>query len=229
MNNVLPLANIMNYEEAKNHLIIELGNESSIPATDDPDKELIVKHLIKPTLSDIVIFFKLLLSTTDSLEGDVVRAVIPVTRKHLNIWGISKTQLFNDAVLSSSELNPALVMPMANMFVNMLSKMDIPAENMPDGNGLIVITHENQIRGAAAILYPGVKKKVAELIGGDYFLMPSSVHEWLATPIHDFDSVNDISDIVKTVNMEVVEPEDFLSDHVYVCRKSHDYDIEVAI
>ena len=36
--------------------------------------------------------------------------------------------------------------------------------------------------GACSILYPGMLEQLAERIGGDYYMIPSSVHEFLLVP-----------------------------------------------
>ena len=46
-------------------------------------------------------------------------------------------------------------------------------------NPLIVVTNETGIDGAAAVFYPGVMDQLGEEIKGDFFILPSSVHELL--------------------------------------------------
>lgn len=50
---------------------------------------------------------------------------------------------------------------------------------------------------------------------GDYYIIPSSVHEVLLLPKSFEADADRLHEIVHEVNRDVLEPEDFLSDHVY--------------
>ena len=50
---------------------------------------------------------------------------------------------------------------------------------------------------------------------GDYFILPSSVHETLVVPDDGRVSLQELTDMVKEVNMTQVNPEDQLTDQVY--------------
>ena len=64
-------------------------------------------------------------------------------------------------------------------------------------------------------LYGGTALDVAaERIGGDFFLLPSSVHECILVPKNGFDE-KELQNMVMTVNQSQVSPEDRLSDNVY--------------
>ena len=48
-----------------------------------------------------------------------------------------------------------------------------PKEQSP----FYILTNEQKIDGAGVLFYPGVQELVAEKMNGDYFVLPSSVHE----------------------------------------------------
>lgn len=79
----------------------------------------------------------------------------------------------------------------------------------------IVLTNTGGVNGAAVIVYPDLLRRIAEKIGYNLFLLPSSVHECLVLPDNGEFSLKELENMVITVNRESVSPEEFLSDHVY--------------
>ena len=57
--------------------------------------------------------------------------------------------------------------------------------------------------------------QAAERVGGDFFILPSSIHEVLIVPDNGNMSLSDLEAMVKEVNATQVAPEDKLTDSVY--------------
>ena len=49
-------------------------------------------------------------------------------------------------------------------------------------------------------------------------MIPSSVHEWILLPQGEVDSVEEIKEIIVGINRSCVEPEEVLSDKVYLYK-----------
>ena len=77
------------------------------------------------------------------------------------------------------------------------------------------LTNASGSLGAAALFYPDVKDKAAELLGSDYYILPSSVHEVILVPDSAGINATELCDMVKQANRTVVEEHDILSDNVY--------------
>ena len=45
-----------------------------------------------------------------------------------------------------------------------------------------VLTNSSKINGAAVVLYPQCLQHIGENIGGNYYLLPSSIHEMIIMP-----------------------------------------------
>lgn len=70
--------------------------------------------------------------------------------------------------------------------------------------------------GAAAIFYPGQMECIAKLMKGDYFILPSSIHETLIMPDNgEYSSSKDLKKMVIEVNSTEVNPSEKLSDEIY--------------
>lgn len=80
---------------------------------------------------------------------------------------------------------------------------------------LSVLTNESGIDGAALIACPEVLKAVQKEIGEEFYILPSSIHEVLIMPKSDTDIVEELKEMVSSINKAEVLPEDRLSDNVY--------------
>ena len=124
----------------------------------------------------------------------------PVSRDLFEKWGVSEEQLRDDAIASGQKLFPARKMPAREMF---------PFET--DAFKL-VLTNETGINGAAVIAYPGVLKKISEELDTDILcLIPSSIHE-VIVGVPGAISVQEINNIIREVNQNIVSPDEWLDD-----------------
>lgn len=80
---------------------------------------------------------------------------------------------------------------------------------------MYVLTTEDGNNGAAIAANPIVLETIGEVLEGDFFLLPSSVHEFLVVP-RDDGMVEDILHTVREINREVLAEEEFLSDSLYM-------------
>ena len=80
--------------------------------------------------------------------------------------------------------------------------------------GVLVLSAGDRFAGAAALLYPGVMERIAELVQGSYFVLPSSVHEVLIVPDAGDQEPNDLARMVSLVNSTEVSPHEQLGNRV---------------
>ena len=72
----------------------------------------------------------------------------------------------------------------------------------------------DRFSGASALFYPGMTERIAEIMGGSFFVIPSSVHEVLIKPDDGSMSPLELARMVKTVNDEAVSPSERLGNRV---------------
>lgn len=89
---------------------------------------------------------------------------------------------------------------------------------------IYVVTHEGRVYGAVAALYKGVLNQLAEKLGSDLIIIPSSVHEVLVLPKDEsYRSAEIWNRMVREVNETQLEGEEVLSDHIYLyCKETKD-------
>ena len=80
---------------------------------------------------------------------------------------------------------------------------------------MMILTNTIRIHGAACMLYPGVLKKMAQRIGKDFFIFPSSIHEVILLPDTGKESSEALKEMIRNVNSTKVAPEEVLSDTLY--------------
>lgn len=82
-----------------------------------------------------------------------------------------------------------------------------------------VLTNQNKINGAAVILDNDFMQEVAEKLGGDFYILPSSIHEFVAQPIKGSSmSLEEINAMIAEINETQVGAEEVL------CNKAYAYD-----
>ncbi len=143
---------------------------------------------------------------------------IAVNNSVLAELGVDEETLFKDAMASAVVYDPATLVDMTSALFapekNNLLDRDEPIAP-EDVGGMYVLTNTSGSLGAAALFYPDVKDKAAELLGSDYYILPSSIHEVILVPDSAGINAAELCDMVKQANRTVVEANDILSDNVY--------------
>lgn len=90
-----------------------------------------------------------------------------VTNQILKDMGMTKDELFDLALAGAPQLHPVSMRPMSEL----LGVMDMGSPE------LMVATTDDAIRGAAVIAYPGFLEEAAARLEGNFYILPSSIHE----------------------------------------------------
>ena len=86
---------------------------------------------------------------------------------------------------------------------------------------MFVLTNDTKVNGAAAILNDDTRQEVADKVG-DFYVLPSSIHETLIIPKDTGMELRDLEQMVQEVNQTQVAPQERLSDHVRLAEKKND-------
>lgn len=169
-----------------------------------------------PFLDMVITFHVLMIEEEDGIGSVMVRDAL------LQEWEISTRQLFQLAQENTMRMFPLQVHSMAQMLSNLEEEHPELAEEYPEevlqGQGFqdtLVVTNQKGINGAAVLLYPGCLTKLEEKCAGDYYILPSSIHEVLVLPDRDQIYGSGLQNMVQEVNENCVQADEILSDHVY--------------
>lgn len=150
-----------------------------------------------------------------------------VTNEHLEAWEVTEEQLIEDALTYSSVNHPASFKSLVDVITELMGLgPEFPNIFGPESvneadNGMRVLSNTEGMYGAAVIMYCGLLKEISKLVGGDFYLLPSSIHEVI---ILTGDSVEPdaLTSMVQDVNNTEVRPEEVLSDHCYFYDSEND-------
>lgn len=159
--------------------------------------EELLNHVPHRRIMDLAIIYRVFCKC----PGDGFNSAM-ITHEHLRDVGAENEQMLYDAAVRNT---PRL----------------LPVQIHEIGLGMHVLTNRYRALGAAAMLYPGILRQLAEDAGGDLILLPSSVHEFFVTP-YTFEHPEGLKEIVEEANSVFCGREDFLSDSIYLYRRETD-------
>ncbi len=217
------LKNLTNYEEMRKLVTMKLVSyERNREALKDRP------HLRK---LDLAIEFRISCDIDNACTASTA-----VTTALMEAWGVSESVLFEQACTNMRQRWHPVLLPMSQLFVDLLDfesmepkmKMNLIRHLMPDlekaQNLAPFYLLSNQLREDGAILWFSTDKikDFARERKCRVFILPSSVHELLLLPDDGWVDTDEIRSIIRSVNRDVVDARDFLSDHLYVYDPASD-------
>lgn len=189
------VARLSDYEYVKDHLSMQMVSR--------PENEAMLQKLPHKVNGDIVLVYRIVME-----ESNQGRASTLVTDHLLNVLGITKERLHEDALTSQLKMDP----PTLRSISDVLGR---GAGAALESSPLWVATVESGINGACVVEMPDFLNKASMILGGDYFVLPSSTQEVLFLPDNGSFKREQLEEMVAGVNQTVVRKEDFLSNNVY--------------
>lgn len=221
---VLSLVQSLDEEKIKSNIFFRLINT-------EQNKSLL-EHVPHKHFLDLAVIYQL--KFFEKNESKEVNCIL--TNKMCKAF--PDIDLYNVALENSKRVMPAVICTMEDMFMSIMNDsysddafaMLGLAAIHPESNRMWVITNSMADNGAAVILYADLKK-ISEELGADLYLLPSSIHEWLAV-VDDGEprTLPLLEHMVREANKDFVMWSDILSDHVYrYCRKTGEIEIASKI
>ena len=140
-------------------------------------------------------------------------ATVLVRKEHLEIWGLTEAQLFDEAKKNTPILLPYQFCPMRKLLREICPYAVDEGEE--EEESLYVLSNKLRSFGAASMLYEGILEKVGQKLGEKYYILPSSIHEVIVVPESKSPVKQDLEEMVREINETQVEEEEVLSDRVY--------------
>jgi hypothetical protein len=127
--------------------------------------------------------------------------------------GISVDELENVAIENTKRLFPPLMENLTAALAR--NRPDGDKVALPSDNMIKIISNERNLNGATAVLYTDELEEVADSLGENLILIPSSVHEFLAVPDNGRFKAEDFCDMVQEVNMNMLYLNERLSNNIF--------------
>ena len=88
-------------------------------------------------------------------------------------------------------------------------------KNSYSSENYYALTNEQGYCGAAVAYYPNVLKNIGKVLDDDFFMIPSSIHEFLVVPEKLFlGKERELQEMILRGNREVIDEKIFLSDNL---------------
>lgn len=181
----------------------------------EQNKELLEGVPNKP-FQDLSVIFRWVVSQDSQGMASTI-----VTTDMMEQAGLTVESLMEHAVENTKRICPPKISSMQEVMLE-----SVPDDFEPELIGMLreleenpqettwIITTESGINGASAMLYEENLHKLAEKVGTDMYLLPSSIHEWIAVSVNRGEP-SQLAEMVQEINMMGVKLEERLSNNVY--------------
>ena len=196
--------NLLNYEEMKNKLSIEVISAEA-------NKELLL-NIPHDRIEDLAAVYRFVLKSESTGKASIL-----VSNEMMQKMGITHEQLKNDALYNAPIIRPAVIKGMNEVIKELMGK---EAYELANGTGNVeesvyVATVPDKDSGAGVLSYQNFMDQAAERVGGDFFILPSSIHKILIVKDDGEMKAELLRNMVQQINRTELMPEDKLSDNVY--------------
>ena len=183
---------ITNWDIVRDALKVRIKNQSSVQ-----------KHVsgITEQVEDLTLEYVI------DMSGDMTQTAV-FQENILPTWGVTREEVISIAKQNVLQ-EPMLFMPLTQMLFGVENKSEDPCP-------YVVTIGSGSCYGARPIILPENQEIISKELGGDFYILPSSVHEVLVLPADRSVEVNDLRKMVTTINYTEVSSEDWLSDNVYL-------------
>lgn len=179
------------WNTVKNKIVMKLINLKS--------NEEYLKNVAYIPFHDLAIVFCVLVEMdTPGIATTIVK------NEFLNVWNVTKEEIYEIA----KENTPKL------FSYDFFSVGSILEEFMEIKDKVYILTNEFRIFGASCILYDGMLEMIRQELGKDFFLIPSSIHEWVIVP-NDLYDEETFNEMIKEVNETSLKEDEILGTHCY--------------
>lgn len=129
-----------------------------------------------------------------------------ITREDLRNWDLNIKELHEMALKNSEKI-------LQKQCIN-LTPVCEECGNVMEEHPMYAVTNRKTYMGASVILYPDVLDEIGEWYGDSYYLLPSSIHEWIVVRASDLPYESAVEN-VKDVNDTGLPQEILLGYNVY--------------
>ena len=167
------------------------------------ENEALLKQVPHLPILDLAIVFCVLLQVSAEESGTIL-----IKNGNMEEWKCPISMLYEKAKENTQKLCP----PVLRLLTDFMGEF---GEELAGKCPLYVLTNQSGIQGAAVLLYPDIPQKIYKAVGGNYYLLPSSVHEFLIIAEDYGVAPENLKAIVQEVNETQLCKEEFLSDQIY--------------
>lgn len=200
------------YEAIKEHLIIR-------PLNYDNNAKTLVKAIYR-RVGDMALVLYISLGNIDQGSvNNIVSAMVP--RDTFQVWNMDENEVFNRALENTMRLQPPVFCCITGGLGGQFQQkhapfMDDKSVSFSFDNPMApALTTEQEINGAVAAFYPGVLERLHQIIGGDFYLVFTSISDVHIHPINGRFKVSSMRKSLADMNRDMNKQGDLLSQQIY--------------
>lgn len=148
-------------------------------------------------------------------RDEMYKGSVLIKDYYLDIWQITDEELIQNALVRTKEKKGIFFRPMSDILYRYISEEDGDIYEHAR-KYMFVLTNTEKYLGAVQIYYPEVQAEIAEHLKEDFYLLPSSVHEWIIVPVSMAAAEEQLLKMVREINRAAVLEEEVLSDNIYL-------------
>lgn len=189
----------LSYDHIKSNLFLCVVNA-------ERNQELLA-NIPHQKLEDLAVVYRSLFCT----DGEQVGSML-INNRLLEYWNVDQGKIHEQALKNMDSL---FTLEFCKLAQKIFGMMDIPIEEIPFDQNLFLLSNDQDYYGAAYLSCPDVLKEVSEKMGGDFLIIPSSVHELIIIKDMADTDIGALIETVRVVNRTELTEADFLSDNIY--------------
>lgn len=186
------------------------------------ENEALLQKIPHKEFLDMAICFYYAYQNPEMGDGTIL-----LYNNHMEAWGTTVEELHLLAKENTPKLFPWESISLRDMVEEMFGVKDCNdyfRESCEERDGcnpladritMQVLGNSKHVHGAAVLLYDGVTEQMAELLGGSYYILPSSVHEVILLKDSGKEETKVLKEMIADVNRTQVPPEEVLSNSLY--------------
>ena len=221
----IDIREFLDFEKVKDKIVFKV-----VGAQSNQEQLQSMPHRIE---QDMALVYQILTS-----KGEEGNGLVTINNEIQKLMGVSEEVLHDLALENTEREFPPTFRNLTEVMKEMLQKKfmeemmeDVENEEMKEffetmfeqqfaeieenAMPMYVLTNEDLTNGAAVLFYPQMQEKIAEELQGNYFVLPSSIHETLIVPDNGELDYPELKAMVNTVNLSEVADTDILTGEVY--------------
>lgn len=220
------------YKKVKERIYCKLINTKK-------NEELLKKVPHKEFLDLSIVFYFMMCEQEEGTQ------TVLIYNNHLKIWNIDLEQLYIQATKNTINGQNVELKTMSGIIFELTGNIaadkkddidsmeeylkEITQNEQNSDFPMYVLTNKSKVYGATCMLYKNLLKSFADSMMSDIYILPSSIHEVILIPLRTKDSIAEYRNMVKEVNETELDPQEILSDNVYIYNRETDEIILPAV
>lgn len=191
------------WETMKKNVFLRLVNR-------EKNKELLAKVPYMEFM-DLAIIYFYSLAISEDVQGTLI-----LTKEHQNFLGVTTEELHQAAEKNTKQRYPAKVYQMGDLVAKVKKTLGIELlEPATEESFMYVLSNETGLFGAISVFFQEELKKIADQLGHNLYILPSSIHEMILVPDYNIFLPEKFLEMVQDINTTQVQETEILSDSVY--------------